>query len=78
MTKAQRAKQLFIKTLQDAGIEQDRFGHFHAADKGTRIKIQKISWRYELRTTAGWKRLDGFNFNGTTPEVTQIIVGKLA
>lgn len=63
-TKTQRLKLIFEQECQKY-FEQDRWGNFKFSSHGNqyRIKIQKTSWRLEVRLSTSWKKISGTHYN---------------
>ncbi len=68
-TKTQKAQTTFITNLLDnTCLEQDRWGHLKGIalnGRTYRIKIQKTSWRFEVKSGSGWFRVSGSFYTKT-------------
>jgi hypothetical protein len=62
MSKSQKAKQNFDVLCEEFFGPADRWGHykFDINDgREYRIKLNKTSWRYEVKIVNSWKKLGG-------------------
>jgi len=66
-------RETFICVLESVLGERDHYGHFVSADRRMRVKVQRTSWRFEVRCFDCWIRSFG-NYYGKTevPEIAKI------
>ena len=59
-TKSARAKIWFRESLTSQVPElEDRYGNFKSTNKNIRIKLNKTSWRAEVRKSNHWYKIEG-------------------